>query len=447
MKIKIEKVVYPGKALGRGDDGIATFVEGALEGESVEVEVTKSRKSFNEAKLVSVIEPSDIRIKPECPSFAKCGGCTFQHVSYENQLKIKKIYVNELLSPSGLGGVDVMPSPEVWGYRNKMEFSFFDEGKGLMIGLHRKGEFNSYFPVPPCLICDVDMIKALEVVIDFARASGLPCYDKRDHSGFFRHLVLRKAKGTGQMLVNLVTNTRAGTDTGFFKPLVDKLGGVAASLYWSVNSSVSDTVQADRLILLSGAESMDEKITVMERGYSFIVSPFSFFQTNTSGAEKLYELAVGFLGPLQTDSVLDLYCGTGTIGIVIAPFVKQVTGVEQSEAAVKDAEKNKLRNSISNISFEAGSVEKWIKHAENSRFNAVILDPPRCGISSKVVNYVAELKPDRLVYVSCNPATLARDLQLLKDGPGYKPVKAVAVDMFPQTYHVETVTLLEKAPA
>ena len=444
MKIKIEKIVYPGKALGRGEDGIAVFTEGALAGETIEADITKSKKSFREAKLASILEPSTLRIEPACPSFTKCGGCTFQHVSYANQLEIKRIYLNELLAEAWPAGVELMPSPEEWGYRNKMEFSFFDEGKGLMAGLHRKGEFNRYFPVPPCLIADKDLVPVLETVLEFAKASGLACYDKRDHSGFYRHLVLRKAKGSGQVLVNLVTNARDGINPEYFGPLIENLKSATTSFYWSINSSVSDAVLADRLILLSGAETIDEKITVRGREYSFLVSPFSFFQTNTKGAEKLYELALDFLSPRLTDTVLDLYCGTGTIGITAAPFVKEVFGVEQVEAAVKDAEKNKLRNKIENISFASGSVEKWVKEAEKPHFNAVILDPPRGGISTKVVKYIAELLPEKLVYVSCNPATLARDLKLFKDGPGYEPVNVAAVDMFPQTYHVETVVLLEK---
>ena len=444
MKIKIEKVVYPGKALGRGEDGIATFVEGALPDETVEVDILKNKKSFKEARLVSIIEPSALRIAPECPSFSKCGGCTFQHLAYGDQIEIKTAYIDELLSASGLPGIDVTPSPDLWGYRNKMEFSFFDEGKGLMVGLHRKGEFNRYFPVPPCLICDKDMIPALDAVLDFARASGLPCYDKRDNSGFFRHLVLRKAKGTNQLLVNLVTGNREGITPEFFKPLVEKLQNTTASFYWSVNAGVSDAVMADRLILLSGAEAIEEKIKVKGRGYSFLISPFSFFQTNTKGAEILYELAVDFIEPQKTDTVLDLYCGTGTIGITLAPFVDKVTGIELSEAAVKDAEKNRGRNNAVNVSFESGAVEKWVKLADKPHFNAVVLDPPRSGITNKVIDYISELKPEKIVYVSCNPATLARDLQLLKTGPGYEPVKAAAVDMFPHTYHVETVVSLRK---
>lgn len=444
MKIKIEKIVYPGKALGRGEDGIATFVEGALPGEKADVIVTKSKKTFKEAKLASIIEPSPMRIAPECPSFTKCGGCTFQHISYDNQLKIKKEYVEELLKPVYPGAVEVIPSPELWGYRNKMEFSFFDENGLLQLGLHQKGEFNRYFPVPPCLIADKDIVAAVEEVLAFARKSQLPCYDKRAHEGFYRHLVVRKAKGAGQVLINLVTNDRTGAGPEFFAPLSEKLKDKVYSFYWTVNSSVSDAVRADKLILISGAEAMEERITVKGRKYSFLVSPFSFFQTNTFGAEKLYELAADFLQPQKSDMVLDLYCGTGTIGIILAPLVKEVIGVEQIEDAVKDAEQNKSKNGIGNISFASGSVEKWIKHAEKPQFNALVLDPPRGGISTKVVKYIDQLKPGRIVYVSCNPATLARDLDLIMKASGYKITAMRCVDMFPHTYHIETVVSLTK---
>ncbi|MFH1367752.1 MAG: 23S rRNA (uracil(1939)-C(5))-methyltransferase RlmD [Elusimicrobiota bacterium] len=477
MIITIEKIVYLGKALGRGEDGIATFVEGALPGEKVDVTVTKAKKTFKEAKLVSVLEPSPMRIEPECPSFAKCGGCAFQHISYENQLKIKKEYVEELLKPVYSEPVEVIPSPEIWGYRNKMEFSYFNDNSGLQIGLHQKGEFNRYFPVPPCLISDKEMMPVLEMVLNFSRGSLIPCYDKRAHEGFYRHLVLRKAKSTGQLLVNLVTNAKTEANPATFEELVKFLKVSTASFHWTINSSVSDAVQADSMILLSGAETIEESVTVRGRKYSFIISPFSFFQTNTFGAEKLYELAVDFLEPAKTDTVLDLYCGTGTIGIIVAPFVKEVVGVEQVEDAVKDAEQNKLRNKIDNIRFKAGAVEKWLKSPNNSAktkesfsnggrnsdirenhdlnqqdvgiklpdkpvFNALILDPPRGGISTKVVKYIDQLKPEKIIYVSCNPSTLARDLALIIETSGYKINKIKSVDMFPHTYHIETVAQL-----
>ena len=209
MIIKIEKVVYPGKALGRGEDGIATFIDGALAGETAEVLITKSKKTFKEAKLVKIITPAAERTAPKCPSFGKCGGCSFQHTDYDNQVKIKEGCVKELLERFCPVTTPCVKSPTAWNYRNKMEFSFFfGRGGSPEIGLHEKNEFNRYFPVPPCLICGDDFMFVTERIKEFARGSGLSVYDKRSHKGFFRHLVLRKGMRTGQLLVNLVVSSR-----------------------------------------------------------------------------------------------------------------------------------------------------------------------------------------------------------------------------------------------
>jgi 23S rRNA (uracil1939-C5)-methyltransferase len=444
MLIKIGKIVYPGKSLGRCEDGLAAFTEGALPGETVELQVTKAKKSFREGFVTRIVEPSPLRISPRCPSFGKCGGCSFQHVEYRQQLELKQGYVQELLAPFGAPIAPVVESPEPWAYRNKMEFSFFDDGGRPDLGLHVKGAFNRYFPVPPCFIADADLVGVMEDVLAFARESGLGSYDKKLHAGFYRHLVLRKAKRTGQVLVNLVTNRADNVAEPFFAPLAARLGTKVASLFWTVNGSLSDAVVAEEVHLLAGQEQIEEQLCIKGRTFRFAISPFSFFQTNTLGTEKLYETVIDLFAGTGDDRLLDLYCGTGTIGIVLAPFVQRVLGVEQVPQAVENARVNGRLNGIGNITFAVGSVEKWIKTGETVDANALVIDPPRGGISGKVVQFILRTQPEKIIYVSCNPSTLARDLKEILAPGGYRLTQIAPVDMFPQTYHIETVAALRR---
>jgi 23S rRNA (uracil-5-)-methyltransferase RumA len=444
MQITIEKIVYPGRSLGRGEDGIATFTDGALAGEVVELDVYRNKKNFREGKITDIIESSLQRIAPRCPSFGYCGGCTFQHTGYENQVLIKEGYVKELLQPLDIPISSLIRSPEEWGYRNKMEFSFFHQDSALMLGLHRKGQYNQFFSVPPCFIADPDFLPVIEPILTFARNSGLPAYNLKTHEGFYRHLVLRKGKKTGHLLMNLVTHKREGISRDFFKPLLDCLKDKLTSFYWTVNSRASDAVIADEPILLWGREMIEEQMQIKRREDTFSISTFSFFQTNTLGAERLYETVLDIFDSGPETYVLDLYCGTGTISLILAPYVKHVLGVEQLPGAVEDAEKNKKRNGIGNVSFVAESVEKWIKHGTKHDFACLVLDPPRSGISNRVIDFVEKTQPEQIVYVSCNPATLVRDLKGITEKVPYRIDKAIPLDLFPQTYHVEVVVGLKK---
>ncbi|MHB9155406.1 MAG: 23S rRNA (uracil(1939)-C(5))-methyltransferase RlmD [Endomicrobiales bacterium] len=445
MKITVEKIVYPGTSLGRGADGIATFVEGCLPGEAVEVTITRNKKTFREGKLAELLSLSPERIAPRCPSFGTCGGCSFQHAAYKSQVAFKEGYVKELLAPLGVPVSSTRESPAEWEYRNKMEFSFFNGTEGVTLGLHEKNEFDRFFPVPPCFLCDRDFSSVIETVTAFARASGLTAYNKKTGEGFFRHLAVRKGIRTGQVLVNIVTN-KSGAGPGFFGPLQEQLRGKVTSLYWTVNGRVSDVVQADELILLDGKETIEEELAVGGRTYSFNISPFSFFQTNTRGTEVLYDTVLTLLKGEKDDVVFDLYCGTGTIGIILAPFVKEVLGVEQIASAVENAVRNQKKNGIENISFTEGSVEKWIKHGNRRDCTTLVMDPPRGGINRKVVEFLHAVSPRKILYVSCNPSTLARDLKDIVAPGTYRIKTIIPVDMFPQTYHIETVVSLEKIP-
>lgn len=446
--VAAEKIVFPGRSLCRCEDGIALFTEGLLPGETAQVLVIKDKKSFREGIVKNITLKSPERTEPVCPSFGKCGGCSFQNVSYACQIKYKKEYVSELLGVFGIEIGQIIESPQIWHYRNKMELSFFadkdcaDDCGFANLGLHRKGSFNKYVPVPPCFIADEDFLKAARIVKEFACCKKLKAYDNKTHEGCLRHLVLRKAANNSQMLINLVTNIFEGGAV-FFEPLAKELGKFASSVYWTQNGRQSDAVVPDKLTLLFGGGNITEKLNVGGEDFYFNISPFSFFQTNSAGAERLYNEILRLLAPSKDDVLLDLYCGTGTIGICMARKVKKVIGIEQVRRAVDDAKENALLNNIANAVFFASSADGWVKE-NGEEFNAVVADPPRSGLTNEVMKFMLDSKAEKIVYVSCNPATLARDLSFMTGGGKYRIKEIVPVDMFPHTYHVETVTLLQR---
>ena len=450
IKVKAEKIVFPGNVLCRCEDGIALFTEGLLPGEEAEVFVTRDKKSFREAKLEKILVNSPLRIEPKCPSFGKCGGCSFEHTSYENQIKFKTDCVKELLNFLDIEIPQAKQSPVQWNYRNKMEFSFFNTSIPpyihtlvISLGLHCKGSFYKYSEVPPCYIAHEDIIKACEIVKDFAIKTGLKAYNNKTHEGFFRHLVLRKGINTGDLLVNIVTNKQEDINKTFFDTVVKQLSSFCSSIYWTQNSKFSDAVNAESITLLYGNENISETLTVADKQFNFSIAPFSFFQTNTKATEVLYNTVIELLQPDKQDTLLDMYCGTGAIGICLSPHVKSVVGVEQVEASIESAKHNAKINNINNIEFFAQPAQDWVKQ-NDKKFDCVIIDPPRAGLFENVIEHLLFLNPKKIVYVSCNPSTLARDLKLITKDNKYKVEKACPVDMFPQTYHIETVVLLEK---
>jgi 23S rRNA (uracil1939-C5)-methyltransferase len=444
IRATIEKIVYPGKALGKTQEGFVTFVEGALPGEEVEIELFKKKSSFGQGRLLSVLRKSDKRVAPRCPSYGYCGGCSFQHTGYENQLEIKSGYVKEIFSFLGAVPEPIVPSPLIWGYRNKMEFSFFDDSGKTKAGLHTKGQFNRFIEVPPCYICDENFNKAVEKITAFAQSSGLKAYDRRAHSGFFRHLVLKKGVNTGQALVNLVTNELAGIDKAFFDKLAAELRDCVTSFYWTVNAGISDAVVPGKTVLLSGKELINEKLTIMGREYSFAVSPFSFFQTNAAVTEKLFETALEMIRPAKNESLLELYSGMSVIGIIMSGYFGKVTSVEESISCIEDAKRNFKLNNTDNIRLEHARAEQWVSANKGFEHDALVLDPPRSGMSNKVLDFIKRSGPKKVVYISCNPATLSRDLKALLEEKTYRIERVVPFDMFPQNFHVETAVALIK---
>ncbi|MDR3275263.1 MAG: 23S rRNA (uracil(1939)-C(5))-methyltransferase RlmD [Endomicrobium sp.] len=441
IRVKSEKIVFPGRSLCRCDDGIALFTEGLLPDESADVIVTKDKKTFREGLLKNITSKSYERIDPLCPSFNLCGGCSFQNVSYENQIKYKQKYIAELLDFTGVKISNILKSPRFWHYRNKMEFSFFNN-KGIAdLGLHCKGSFDRYVSIPPCFIADKDFSQPVKLVKRFANDNNLTAHDNKTHEGFFRHLVLRKAANNNQLLVNIVTSA-VDYETSFLEPLIKELKKFSDSIYWTFNSRKSDAVSADSLKLMHGQSFITERLSISRKNYFFNISPFSFFQTSSKGTEILYNEVLRLLNPSKEDVLLDLYCGTGTIAVSIAQNVKKVIGIDLLGQAIDNAKENACINDIYNVEFSTSNAQDWVKENENS-FNIIVLDPPRGGVAKNVVKFLIDSKAEKIVYISCNPSTLARDLKLITESGKYKVKEITPVDMFPQTYHIETLVLLE----
>jgi 23S rRNA (uracil-5-)-methyltransferase RumA len=438
----IESVEFPNKGKLRLEDRDIT-IKGTIKGQKVKFQVQKLRKGKAVGRLLEVTQPSPMEdVNPSCPHFGACGGCFYQTVSYENQLKIKEAQVKELLDGvcSDYKWDGIKGSPNQWGYRNKMEFSFGDEFKDgpLALGMHKKGGFYDIVTVTGCKIVDEDYTKILSCVLEYCQEQGFSFYHKMSHEGYLRHLVVRRSVSTGEILVNMVTSSQ---NTHDFMPLVDKirnldLNGELSGFLHTMNDSLSDVVQSDKTHVLYGKDYFYEHIL----GLKFKISPFSFFQTNSKGAEVLYETARGYIGETKDKVIFDLYSGTGTIAQMLAPVAKKVIGVEIVEEAVEAAKVNANLNGLTNCEFIAGDVLKVIDDVK-AKPDFIVLDPPRDGIHPKAIQKIINFGVDSMVYISCKPTSLARDLEVL-EAAGYKMVKACAVDMFPNTVHCETVALL-----
>lgn len=444
LEAVITAVDFPNKGKCTLEDRDIT-IKGTIKGQKVKFQVQKLRKGKAVGRLLEVTEPSEMEdAAPSCAHFGACGGCFYQTVSYKNQLAIKEAQVKSLLDGvceeyiwDGIKG-----SPDQWQYRNKMEFSFGDEFKDgpLALGMHKKGGFYDIVTVNDCKIVHPDYTKILECVLAYCTQKEFSFYHKMSHEGFLRHLVVRRSVSTGEILVNLVTSSQQEHD---FMPLVEEiralsLEGSLAGFLHTINDSLSDVVKSDETHILYGKDYFYEHIL----GLKFKISPFSFFQTNSKGAEVLYETARGYIGDTKDKVIFDLYSGTGTIAQMMAPVAKKVVGVEIIEEAVEAAKVNAGINELHNCEFIAGDVLKVIDEVKD-RPDFIVLDPPRDGIHPKALKKIIDFGVESMVYISCKPTSLVRDLEVLKEA-GYRVVKASAVDMFPNTVHVETVVGLQR---
>lgn len=443
----IEKIEFPNKGIvSVAEEEKTVVVKNGIPGQKVRFVVNKMRKGKAEGRLLEVLEHSPLETRDAvCSIFPACGGCMYQTMSYESQLEMKKQQVKEILDAAVIGDYEfegVKASPKEFAYRNKMEFSFGDEYKDgpLSLGLHKKGSTYDVLTAFDCKLVHEDMTKILVCVLDYFKERNVTYYKKMQHEGYLRHLLLRRGDVTGEILVNLVTTTQEKHDLSSLVEtlLALPLEGEIVGILHILNDSLSDVVQSDETRVLYGQDYFYEKLLGME----FKITPFSFFQPNSRAAEVLYSTVRDYLGDMKGKTLYDLFSGTGTIGQILSPVAERVIGVEIVEEAVRAANENAAHNGIANCEFLAGDVFKVLDEIEEKP-DVIVLDPPRDGIHPKALPKILDYGVDQIVYVSCKITSLARDLEMMQ-ARGYRVVKAVAVDQFCQTVHVEVITLLQK---
>lgn len=445
-----ERMDFPNKGIVRAEDQICV-VKNALPGQTVQFRVNKTRKGKAEGILLEVVEKAPTEIAPKCSFFGLCGGCTYLALPYEEQLKIKEAQVHKLLDSvlckqeEAYKWEGIKASPKPYEYRNKMEFTFGDSFKDgpLALGMHKRGSFHDIVTVSDCHIVDSDYRMILNHVLAFFQEKGIPYYHRMRHDGILRHLLVRKAVKTGEILVALVTTSALAAEQELLQEFKELLLGLAlvgklTGILHISNDSLADVVQSDETRVLYGQEFFFEELL----GLQFKVSTFSFFQTNSLGAEVLYTTAREYIGDQGEKIVYDLYSGTGTIAQLMAPVAKQVIGVEIVEEAVEAAKENAARNGLTNCTFLAGDVLKVLDDIEEKP-DFIVLDPPRDGIHPKALTKIVSYGVEHMVYISCKPTSLVRDLETLLEA-GYVVERACAVDQFPWTANVETICLLRR---
>ena len=456
--IRLEKYAAEGKSIAYMEDGRALFVEGAIPGDVAKVFVHKVKSSYAEGKALAIVEPSPDRLQPFCSHFGTCGGCKWQMLPYEKQLAYKQQQVEDQLRRIGHVELpEIMPilgSAATQYYRNKLEFTFseqqyltreeIDQFAGQEItrrpalGFHAPGMFDKVVDIDTCYLQNEPTNKIKNMLRDMATEMELPFYDYRKQEGFLRNLIIRVAS-SGQTMVNLVVHHERPELFVLLDAIKDNCPEVA-SLNYTINGKMNDTIYDLEVVCYAGQPYIEEYL----EEYKFKISPKSFFQTNTKQAEVLYQVTRDFAGLTGTEVVYDLYCGTGSIGIFCSKNAKSIVGIEVVEDAIKDAKINAAWNNLDTCKFYAGDVAKIATDeffAKHGKPDVIITDPPRAGMSEKLIQQILKMKAPRVVYVSCNPATQARDLALLDEQ--YKVLKIQPVDMFPHTHHIENVVLLE----
>lgn len=453
LELEIAEMAFGGKGLARVD-GFVVFVENSVPQDRVTARIIKKNKNFAEARLVDIVKPSPFRIKEPCMYSGYCGGCKWQFLAYEKQLEYKRRHVVDCLEHIGLmKEVDVrpaIPSPLMFGYRNKMEFTCSDRrwflpdemgredvDAGFALGLHVPGTFQKVLDLRECLLQPETGNDILNEVGRFIRKAGAPVYGLKSHIGFWRFLMLRHSVAYDRWMVNIIT---ASEDRGQVQPLADLLREKypqIVSIVNNITSSKAGIAVGEYEILLAGDSCLRDKIGSFE----FEISANSFFQTNTRGAERLYETVKKYAHLSGKEMIVDLYSGTGTIPIWLSDAAKEVIGMEIVESAVSDARKNCEINEVSNCRFIQGDIRNCLSRVSVSP-DIMVIDPPRSGMHKDVLKRVIEMAPRQMVYVSCNPGTMARDLGMMKDH--YRVLEVQPVDMFPHTWHIESVAQLER---
>jgi 23S rRNA (uracil1939-C5)-methyltransferase len=443
LELTVDSLAYGGNGVARLD-GFVVFVRRGLPGDTVRARVTKVKRNHAEALAVELLRPGAERVEAPCAHYPACGGCRFQDLAYEAQVEAKAGQVRDALVR--LGGIPepplepIVPAESVFHYRNKLEYSFAQYPDGPTLGFHKAGRWDEVLEVEKCWLT-TDLGNAIRnAVREWAREEGLEAYDQETQTGYLRHLVVREGRNTGQALVQLVTGPGERFETGYFVDVLRRFPEVR-SIHWAINDTPAEVTSLPTK-LLWGDDWIEEELC----GLRVRVRPSVFLQTNTAMAERLYTLAGEYAGLTGGETVWDLYCGIGTIGLTMAPRALTVWGIEVSEESVACALENADLNGVTNAAFFAGNVGQVVQELRDRSGDpdVVVVDPPRAGLAGKALRRLGELGAGRIVYVSCNPTTLASDLKTLRVDYGYRLVKARAVDMFPHTPHVETVALVER---
>lgn len=460
LELSLEKFADRGKSLARMD-GYVVFVAGAVPGDRILARVFKKKRSFAEARMLELLEPSSLRVDPRCEYFGTCGGCKWQHVDYAAQLEAKREAVEDALTHTGgfnLEELGITVEPTIGAndpfyYRNKMEFSFAahrwltDEeiasgnayNTDFALGLHVPGRFDKVLDLQTCYLQSELSARIVNATRELALQHDWKPWDVHQHVGYLRHMVLRTPHHTSEMMVNLVTNGYDQEKIGVFAAMLQEAFPEVTTLVNTINTGLGQTALGDEIHTIFGSGVVHDRIGP----HTFEIAPNAFFQTNTAQAEILYSIAKQAADLKPDDVLMDLYCGAGTISLFVADQVERVIGIELVEEAVENARRSAAANGVENCTFVAGDMLKLFTDdfiTEHGRPDVLITDPPRAGMHPKVVAQIAKLRPERLVYVSCNPQTQARDLALL--GDAYEITFVQPVDMFPHTHHVEAVVAL-----
>ncbi len=442
VRLTVESLAFGGKGVAN-IEGYIVFVENGYPGDEIEARVSRTSGNYAEARVENLLKASSLRMAPACGHFGHCGGCKWQDLDYAIQKKYKADQLRDaLIHVAGISQPPVEPivgAHKIYYYRNKMEFSFHAGGNGeTLLGLHLAGRFRDVFQLEACHL----QSELSNEIVGFVRTRAidlkLPAYHIVSHQGFLRFLVIREGKFTGQALVNLVT----GEGDYDLRELGEEIGhrfDKVVSVSHTVNGARANIAKGGKERILYGVDHIYEKLG----NKRFRISANSFFQTNSYQVQRLYDLAVELAEPERTDRMIDLYTGTGTIAIYFSDLVKQVIGVESVVEAIQDARINARENGAGNVEFAFGDVEEYLKEMvdDGRKCDLLLLDPPRAGCHPKTLKHIAALKPGKIVYISCNPATLARDIKGLLES-GYRLDRAIPVDMFPHTYHIEAVCRL-----
>lgn len=445
VEVSIEDLAYGGKGVGKVN-GLVILIRGGLPGDILRVKIKKKKKNFAEAELIELLQGSEKRINPACSHFGLCGGCIWQNLDYKSQLYYKKKTVEDSLKH--LGGFsdfepeEILSSEDIYFYRNKMEFSFgADPEKKLILGLHPYQNFKEVFDLEKCHLQSESSNEVVHWIKDFCRSKGLVPYDIKEHKGFLRYLAIREGKNKTEMMVNLVTFYEGFEKSNdFVSGLLQNFPQIKSVLQ-NINPKLATIAFGEKEVVLGGRKVIQEKIGRLR----FEISANSFFQTNSKQAERLFRMVTEYAELDGSEEVLDLYSGTGAISLFLSEQAKRVTGIESVEDSVRNAKRNAELNSVKNCRFILGEAKEVLSSLAQEGYapQVIVVDPPRGGMHKKVISSILYLKPEKIIYVSCNPSTLARDLKYLCE-KDYTLEKIQPIDMFPQTCHIESVAKLRR---